>query len=206
MTDHATEISAAADAGRRFVAEFLHNRQSEPKLCEPAPSEAELRSILPAVCRSPDHGNLKPYRFIVLTGEAQKQLGTLFLKAETQDAGEAGLKEGKAEKILGKPLRAPMIIVGVARLDEQHKVPVIEQWLAAGCAVQTLSLLLENSGYGVMWRSGSFAYSEIVRQGLGLADNEQICAFLYCGTVEQHKQNRPALPSEDTLISFCDQL
>ncbi|GAA3953895.1 nitroreductase family protein [Allohahella marinimesophila] len=162
--------------------------------------------MLPAVCRSPDHGNLKPYRFIVLAGEAQKQLGTLFLQAELQDAGEAGLKEGKQAKILDKPLRAPMIIVGVVRLDEQHKVPVIEQWMAAGCAVQTYSLMLENSGYGVMWRSGSFAYHDVVRKGLGLADNEQICAFLYCGTIEQPKQHRPDTPSAEMLISFPRQL
>ena len=206
MTDDAPDFSTAEAAQKRAIDDFLHNRQSEPKLCEPAPSEAELRDFLPAVCRSPDHGNLKPYRFIVLTGETQKQLGTLFLQAEIQTADESGLTESKQAKILAKPLRAPMIIVGIARLNEQHKVPVIEQWLAAGCAVQTLSLLLENSGYGVMWRSGDFAYSDLVRAGLRLEDNEQICAFLYCGTIEQSKQNRPEMPPADSLITFPNQL
>lgn len=206
MTDHDRHIPASATVERQIVNDFFHTRQSQPRLCEPAPSQTELRAWLPAVCRSPDHANLKPYRFIVLAGEAQQQLGALFLSAEGLAAGDEGLSDAKQAKILAKPLRAPMIIVGVVCLNEEHKVPVIEQWLAAGCAVQTLSLLLENNGYGAMWRSGDFACSEIVHKGLNLAANERICAFLYCGTVTQTKQHRPEAPSIDSLISFPQHL
>ncbi len=48
--------------------EFLLNRRSRPAktLGLPVPDREELTPILTAAARSPDHGKLEPWRFIVL--------------------------------------------------------------------------------------------------------------------------------------------
>ena len=92
--------------------ELLLNRTSiAPRLHqEPAPSDAELGQILAAACRAPDHGRLRPWRFIVIRGEARARLGEVFaaaLKARAPDASEAAIEtELSAATPRGVRLRA----------------------------------------------------------------------------------------------------
>lgn len=159
---------------------FLQNRNSSPKLCDPAPTGEELREIIQAAIRVPDHAWLRPWRFLGIAGERRAALGDLLeaslVRREPRADETARLKAKNA------PLRAPLVIVVIARLQDHPKVPAIEQKLSAGCAAHAILLAAEAMGYAGIWRTGDAAFDRGVMTDLGLAQNEEIIGFLYLGS------------------------
>jgi nitroreductase len=171
--------------------QVLTSRRSPPKLIDPAPTDAQLSEILAAAIRAPDHGRLRPWRFILLRGAARERLGAVLaaaLKARAPDVPEDVLARERQ-----KPLRAPLMVVVAASLVEGHKIQVIEQVLAAGAAAQNLVLAAHAMGFGAMWRTGDPAYDPQVKAALGLASGDAIVGFMYLGT----PQGRPAIPPNE---------
>lgn len=167
--------------------ELLHNRVSCPLLLEPAPSAAQLDNLFRAALRAPDHGALRPWRFLVVEGDQRQALGELYLKAGLQDEPE--LSQPKQQKLLNAPLRAPMVIVAIAVTQPDHpKVPHSEQLIAAGCATHAMLYAAHAQGVGAMWRTGPMAYHPAVKQGLGLVEHEEIVGFLYLGAPKVVRQ------------------
>jgi nitroreductase len=122
---------------------------------------------------------LRPWRFVVLQGDARKKLGDAMadlLKKKMPDAQESQLI---AEA--GKPLRAPVIIAVGAKIVK-GKIPEIEQVGAVAAAIQNMFLAAHALGYGAMWKTGGAAYAASVKQVLGLESEDHIVGFLYLGT------------------------
>src|SRR5690606_6457605 len=127
----------------------LHHRVSVAKLGEPGPNGTQLDIMLRAAMRAPDHGVLRPWRFMVIEGAQRKRLGDIFVEAKQQadpDCDQAAL-----DKLRGKPLRAPMILVVVAETDPDNRVPVLDQIIAAGAAVENIMIAAHALGIGAMW-------------------------------------------------------
>ena len=162
-------------------------------LAEPAPDGEQLERILAAGASAPDHGRLRPWRFIVIRGEARHRLGRTFADAllrRQPDAPEAALEQERA-----RPLRAPLLIAVAARLDPQHpKIPEIEQVLSTGAAVQNILLAAHAQGFGAKWLTGANAYDEHVRAALGLAADHRLVGFIHLGTIAG---TPPAVPHAD---------
>jgi nitroreductase len=163
--------------------EFLIQRQSSPAKCltEPAPSHDELHQLMAAAESAPDHGALKPWRFLVISGPSRDALGHLFVRALMQRAPET--EHAQQERERERALRAPMLIAAIARLDHEHpKVPATEQLLAAGAATQQLMLAANLLGYGTIWLTGGRVYDRNVMTGLGLTPEEQLIGLINIGT------------------------
>jgi nitroreductase len=158
----------------------LVTRASAVALTDPAPDEAALERMLEAAMAAPDHGRLRPWRFIAVRGEARAKLGQLL--AETLRAREPQAPDALIEKEKGKALRAPLILVAAAHLTDSLKVPAIEQVVAVGAAAQNVMLAAHALGYGAMWKTGAPAYDPRVKTALGLEEGDQIVGFLYLGT------------------------
>jgi len=162
---------------------FLIQRQSTPAKCltDPAPSHNELQQLMAATESAPDHGALKPWRFLVIYGDKREALGDLFVQALLQKMPET--EPSLLERERGRALRAPMLIAAIARLDHDHpKVPATEQLLAAGAATQQLMLAANHLGYGTIWLTGSRVYDRNVMTGLGLAPDEHLIGLINLGT------------------------
>lgn len=156
--------------------EALQGRTAAPRLAEPAPSPQELETIYQAGLRAPDHGMLRPWRFLVVAGEARDRLGQIFvdnLKPESE--------EQKA-KLLSAPLRAPLVIVAVAQIKDHPKVPAVEQICATAAAVQNMSVAIHALGYASIWRTGQAAFNDGVKKALGFNPRDEIVGFLYVGS------------------------
>jgi nitroreductase len=160
--------------------EALLNRNSSPKLCEPAPNSEQLETVFQSALRVPDHAKLRPWRYAVISGDARQQMGELFVATKLADGEELSIEA--QQKLAAKPLRAPMIIAVAAHIQEHPKVPLIEQQLSAGTSAHAILLALHALGYAGVWRTGSLCFNPLIRHGLGFADNEQLLAFLYVGT------------------------
>ncbi len=179
--------------------EALHTRVSTPRLTDPPPGEEALNNIYKAAFRAADHGLLRPWRFLVIKGEARRRLGELFIEAAL--AKDPELSESQLEKIRSKPLRAPMVIVTIAVHKNHPKVPEFEMDMSAAAATQNMLLAAHAQGIGAMWRTGSMAFDPHVKQGLGLEDNEKIIGFLYLGTALGQTR---AISLEDPADYFTD--
>ncbi len=168
---------------------LLHERNSAPRLREPAPNEAELAAMFKAAVRAPDHAWLQPWRFLVIAGEAREKLGREFEQAlllRTPDADETA-----REKARRAPLRAPLLVTAVCRYSEHPKVLREEQIISAGCAAHSLLLAAEAQGYAGIWRTGSYATDRHVGAALGLQNNEAIIGFLYFGSRDGQAKRLP---------------
>jgi nitroreductase len=160
--------------------EALTTRASPIGLSEPAPDGAALASMLRAAARAPDHGKMRPWRFIVVDGKARQALGDVLaaaLKRREPDIPEAAL-----DKERNKPLRAPLLVVVAAHLREHKGVPAVEQIVAVGAAAQNILVAAHALGYGGFWRTGAAAYDDTVKDALGLRPGDAIVGFLYLGT------------------------
>lgn len=173
--------------------ELLLTRQSCPRLVEPAPNEQQLKTILDAGMRVPDHAGLTPWEFIIAQGEGLSRLGSIFLDAVIKNGGD----DAKQTKAQSMPLRAPMVIAVVAKPKLHAKVPELEQLIAAGCATMAMQQAAFAMGLGGIWRTGEFAFDKGVHQDLGLSADDHIVGFLYLGT--------PAVKAPIKSSKACDE-
>ena len=147
-------------------------------LTAPAPNPAQLDAILQCAMSAPDHGAMTPFRFLIIDGDARQDLADVFEQA----AVKRGLNDAAIQKQRGKPLRSPLIITVIARLQDAPGIPEIEQILSAGAAAQHIQLACRALGFGSIWLTGDNSYDLNVYEALGLAINERIIGFLYVGT------------------------
>jgi nitroreductase len=165
---------------RMELFEALESRTSAGRLAEPGPDSVQLQRILHAGSRAPDHGRLKPWRFVVMEGAARE--------AFTAAAAEAKrvrlpMTDEQLASERQKIARSPcVVVVGCAVNREQTKVPEIEQVAAVSAAVENMFLAAHDLGFGVMWKTGAAAYDVNVKATAGLAPDDHIVAILHMGT------------------------
>jgi nitroreductase len=167
------------DARTQVIPTIL-SRVTAGRLAQPAPSDADLQLILEAASRAPDHGRLKPWRFAIVRGNSLHAFGSLMadsLRKRNPNATELQLEREKQ-----KPLRAPMIVVVGARIQQESRIPTIEQVLAVGAAAQNALLAAHALGYGCAWKTGDAAYDEDIKSEFGFRPQDSIIGFLYLGT------------------------
>jgi len=169
----------------------IETRASAAKLSDPSPSKEELEKILTAGVHAPDHGRLAPWRFTVLQGDARARLGDAMAARRALQMAEAPDFELAKER--QKAFRAPTIIVASATpIDAGEKVPLLEQQIAVGAAVQNMLLTIHALGYGAMWKTGPAAYDDTIKQALAIPPIEIIIGFIYLGTVSSPGKPRTA--------------
>jgi nitroreductase len=156
------------------ILDAVLRRRSYPRVTANAPSTEELLPLIAAAATGPDHASLRPWRLIELRGDALHRLGQAFVE-------ESGLTGADAERLAAKPLRASLLLAVVAVHRESFKVHPWEQDAAAAGVAHLLALLLDDAGWGVMWRSGGHTRSAAVRRLHQLADNEDLLGWLYIG-------------------------
>lgn len=149
--------------------ESVRSRRSWSKVTDVAPTRAELLPLVAAAGRVADHSSLRPWRLIELRGEDRARLGAAIAKAQGDD------------KPSTKPLRAPLLIAVVASYHKSDKVPRWEQEAVASGVAHVLSLLLDEAGWGVIWRTGEYTRSKAVAKMHGLGKNEELLGWLYVG-------------------------
>jgi nitroreductase len=160
--------------------ELLHTRESAKKLQDPPPTEDALKAIFAAAVRAPDHGQLRPWRFIVIRGDARVRFGDVMAESRRLQAPQMSAEALRRER--EKALRAPVIVVVAARIQPEARIPQIEQILSAGAAAQNIMLAAHALGYGAMWKTGEPAYDDYVKEALGLKPIDAIVGFIYLGT------------------------
>ncbi|MFE6736901.1 nitroreductase family protein [Microbacterium sp. NPDC057650] len=164
-------------------------RKSWSKVDDVSPTHEQLLPLVAAAGRVADHSSLRPWRLIELRGEDRERLGAAIAKAQGDD------------KPSSKPLRAPLLIAVVVSPRKSEKVPYWEQEAVASGVAHTLSLLLDEAGWGVIWRTGHYTRSKAVAKAHGLKKKEQLLGWLYVGGKPAGKDGgrRKAIDAESVL-------
>ncbi|MFC0408695.1 nitroreductase family protein [Roseomonas elaeocarpi] len=150
-----------------------------PMLRAPAPEGEELERILATALSAPDHGALRPWRFVLIRGEA---------RARWADTIEAAMRARDPEgpqplidKQRGRILKAPLVIALGAQVRE-GKIPELEQLLTVAAGTMNVLNALHAAGYGAIWVTGANAYDPSVAEALGLSAPDRLLGFLFVGT------------------------
>ena len=140
----------------------------------------ELEQILQAGLRAPDHGKLRPWRFVLIRGAARARWAETIVGALLAREPEA--PEAAIQKQRNRALNTPLIIALGARLRPGHKIPEIEQMLSVGAATMNMLNAAHALGYGAVWLTGANAYDPAVVEALGLEATDKLAGFLFVGT------------------------
>lgn len=180
--------------------EFLLTRRSRPAktLTTPVPSRDDLSPILEAAARTPDHGKLEPWRFIVLERAALLRLGAMI--------PAHGARLGKDEFDIAKARRqyddAHLAVAVIEVQKPSQKIPAVEQTYSAGAVCLSLLNAALASGWGANWLSGWASHdAQFVQEGLGLADHERVAGFIHLGTQTLTPPDRPR-PDIEAIVSW----
>ena len=161
------------------VFDALYSRQSIPKV-RPDPLPRELiERLLNAAAQAPNHHRNRPWRFIVLSGQARQRLGEIAAQALARRDPNATTAALDSER--KKPLRAPVIIAVAIDLPDQPKISEIENICAGSAAVENLLLAAQAEGLGAVWRTGAAVLDADVKVFLGLQPAQHLIALVYLG-------------------------
>jgi len=161
---------------------FASRRSGRPRdLVDPGPSPPQLEAILELALRTPDHGNLQPWRFVHVGRNRREALAALLHRAwRTEHPGEDPNRL-EAEAIDRLAQQAPELVVALFCPRESEKIPSWEQQLSCGAAVMNLLHAAHAHGFAGGWITGWPAYSALVLAAFGRPP-ERIAGFVYLGT------------------------
>ena len=180
--------------------DFLLSRRSRPAktLSGPVPDRAALLPILTAAARTPDHGKLEPWRFVVIEGDAMARLSGV-----VRDRGAAlGLDEEQIAKGCSQFDQGQLAVVVIEVQRESQRIPPLEQTYSAGAVCLALLNAALAAGWGANWLSGWPSHDRgFMTEGLDLQDHERIAGIIHIGTETSAPPDRPR-PDLDAITTW----
>jgi len=177
-------------ARNQAALDFLLTRRSRPAktLTTPVPDRTALETLLTAAARTPDHGKLEPWRFIVLSKPALARLATMI----PARGNALGIDPDKIAKARDQFAKADLAVAVISSPKPSEKVPQIEQTYSAGAVCLALLNAALAAGWGANWLSGWASHDrDFVSEGLDLADTETVAGFIHLGTETSAPPERP---------------
>ncbi|WP_118185376.1 nitroreductase family protein [Paraburkholderia phosphatilytica] len=163
-----------------IVLQSLLSRQSHWPLTDPAPTDDELALIFDAALRAPDHARLRPWRFVLVRGDARDALGQILVDVAAARCPDD--PPGAHEHRRQRAHAAPLIVALGAAVDAGSHVPEVEQLLSMGAATMNVLNAIHALGYGAFWATGADAYDAHLHRALGFRATERLLGFLFVGS------------------------
>lgn len=175
-----------------LAADLIHSRQTilPKRLIAPGPDAMELDRILKAAASAPDHGQLLPWRFVLVPSEARATLAEAFAQALLERDPSA--LEDQLAQAREKAFRAPLLLLAIVNGgigDPDIDLP--ERIVSAGCAIQNMLLMATAMGFGSALTSGKALKAQGFRQLFGMAAQESALCFISIGTILARKAAKP---------------
>lgn len=164
-------------------------RSGKPRdLAEPGPSDAQLEEMCAIACRTPDHGKLAPWRFVIVSADQRAAFAELLLDAYRAQRPDA--KRLELESIEQFAHQAPALVVALSSPRPASQIPLWEQELSAGAACMNLLHTAHAMGFAGGWLTTWAAFDDRVRDAFGTAP-ERIAGFIFIGTPSRPLEERP---------------
>lgn len=179
---------------------YLRSRRSgrARDMVAPGPDAATLRDIVGIAARTPDHGKLAPWRFVVIPAEARDAFAALLVDAYRAEKPAATRLEIDAMEQFA--CQAPTLVAVLSTPKRESHIPLWEQELSAGAACMNLEHAAHAHGYVAGWLTGWAAGSASVCAALGGREGDRIAGFVFIGTPSRPLDERPR-PETDAVLS-----
>ncbi len=177
-----------------LTVEALAAPRVEPARDGSPPGAEDLARILDAATTVPDHGGLRPWRFVVIGGPGRERFGEALVEGLVGVKG-AGIPEGALSKMRGKAFAAPCAVMVVASPLPESNVPVWEQVVSASCTGYAIVLGATALGLGAVWKSAAVLDTEPVRTLFGAAEHEQLLGWVNLGSPGEPSRKKGAYAS-----------
>lgn len=177
---------------------LITSRQSilPKRLAEPGPTESQINDMFIAAAAAPDHGEIRPWRFVLIPPARRADLGTAFAQALAErDPGATPEQLAQARE---KAFRAPFVALVIARLGaSEPDIDALERMVSVGAAVQNFLLMAHGLGLGAGLTSGLAMRSQAIHRLFDLQDGEHAICCINVGTAAKRKpaRLRPAVPA-----------
>ena len=165
--------------------------QTGPRhLLEPGPDARQQQQLFEAAATAPDHGQILPWRLVVVPAQARQRLAEVFEAALLERDPAAGPAE--RERAREKASRAPFLALAVVREggDTQPHITPHERLASLGCALQNLLLMATSQGFAVGLASGLALRSRALAECFGLATGERAVCFVAVGSATRRREPR----------------
>lgn len=177
--------------------DWLLARRSAGTLTEPGPTDAQLARLLAAAGTVPDHGELRPFRFAVISGEGRTAFGNALADAARER--NPALTEATADAMRAKAQRSPTIIAVIAS-PKPGKIEVWEQTATAACAGYAIVLAAYALDIGAVWKSVPFTRGKGLTELFDLAPTEDMLGWIHLGT--STKPPKPRAPFDPSSVTM----
>jgi nitroreductase len=161
------------------MVEFLLTRRSSSRFTDKAPSKADVRTMIEAAMTAPDHGGLKPYRFIAIEGKQRDLFAAAMVSGAAEKKGE--LPDPVHKKIVAKAFLSPMQIAIIFSPVDNQKIPKWEQFATASCAGFAITLAAHSLGYATIWKSFDSGLGQKLRDLFKMTADEQLLGWINVG-------------------------
>lgn len=183
------------------IALLRTRRSGKPRdLIAPGPDAAQLRQILEVAMRTPDHGKLAPWRFVIVPAERRADFARMLEDAYRASRPDAGRLE--IEAVQQFALQAPTLVIALAAPVAGSKIPLWEQQLSVGAAIMNLLHGAHALGFAGGWLTGWACEDAQVRAAVA-SEGESIAGFIFIGTPGKPQDERPR-PEYDQIVSVWD--
>ena len=173
-------------------------RSGKPRdMVAPGPDADQVRHILTLAMRTPDHGKIAPWHFVIVPAEARDALADVIITAYLAERPDAARTEIEALETFAR--QAPALVVVLSSPNTARAIPVWEQELSAGAACMNLLHAAHALGFVGGWLTGWAAYSDVVRDAFGAAP-ERIAGFIFIGSPAKPLEERDR-PDPERIIS-----
>ena len=164
-------------------------RSGKPRdLIAPGPDATQLDEILTIAARTPDHGKLAPWRFVIVDTGDRAALAGVITEAYRAERPQAARSE--IDSLEQFAHQAPALVVVLYSPKTASHIPLWEQELSAGAACMNLLHAVHAQGFAGGWLTGWPSFSDAVRDAFGAAP-ERIAGFMFIGTPARPLDERP---------------
>ncbi len=172
------------------LAALLSRASVPPRLLQaPGPDDRALGHAVAAALRVPDHGGLRPSRFVCIEGDARSAFGEVIAASLLRRFPDTPVERLDLER--AKPLRAPLLVAAGAVLRPDHRIPLWEQQATAAAGVMNFINALEAQGFGAIWLSSGALEDAEVKRVLGFAATDMLLGWIYAGTPAAERPSPP---------------
>lgn len=188
--DHAITVPDTLAPMPAALAALLSRASVPPRLLRaPGPDDRTLGHAVAAALRAPDHGGLRPSRFVGIEGDARNAFGEVIAASLLRRLPDTPAERLDLER--AKPLRAPLLVAAGAVLRPGHRIPLWEQQATAAAGVMNFLNALEAQGFGAIWLSSGALEDAEVKRVLGFAVTDMLLGWIYVGTPASERPSPP---------------
>lgn len=185
-----------------FTQVLIASRQnvSPKRLFEPGPDAAQREALFSAAAAAPDHGEITPWRFVIVPADKRSLLADVFVQAlADRDPAATPLQVEAARE---KAYRAPLLLLAVARLGAADPdIPAVERLVSLGCAIQNMLLAAHAMGFACGLAGGQALPTPPLRSLFKLAEGEVAVCFVNIGTAATRKAGGRQRPAAASFVS-----